>query len=87
MGRSIPYRILCLEQESSLDIGDKTLEEAFIGVKPEASHLRIFDCLVYTHVLKEKRTKLEPFGKKGTFVRYNKTLKAYMIYISEQRQG
>jgi hypothetical protein len=35
---------------------------------------------------KEKRTKLEPSGKKGTFVGYNETLKACMIYIPRQRQ-
>ena len=45
-----------------------TPEEAFIGVKPEVVHLRIFGCPVYMHVPKEKRTKLEPSGKKGTFV-------------------
>jgi hypothetical protein len=37
---------------------EKTPEEAFIGVKPKRSHLRIFGCPVYIHVLKEKRMKL-----------------------------
>jgi hypothetical protein len=37
-----------------------TPEEAFTGVKPEVVHLRIFGCLVYFHVPKEKRTKLYP---------------------------
>jgi hypothetical protein len=37
-------------------------------------------------VPKEKRTKLEPSGKKGTFVGYNETSKAYKIYIPGQRQ-
>jgi hypothetical protein len=43
--------------------------------------LRIFVRPVYIHVLKEKRTKLEPSGKKGTFVGYNETSKAYRIYV------
>ena len=55
---------------------DKTLEEAFIGVRPEIGHLRIFGCLVYIHVPKEKRTKLEPSGQKGIFVGYSETSKA-----------
>jgi hypothetical protein len=67
-------------------LGNKTPEEVFTGKKPEASHLRIFGCLVYIHVPKEKRTKLEPSGKKGTFVGYNETSKAYIIYILDQRQ-
>jgi hypothetical protein len=49
-------------------LGDKTPEEAFTSVKPEVSHLRIFGCPVYIHVPKEKRTKLEPSGKKGSFL-------------------
>jgi hypothetical protein len=40
-------------------LGGKTPEEAFIGVKPEVSHLRIFGCRIYIHVPKEKRMKLK----------------------------
>jgi hypothetical protein len=61
-------------------------EEAFIGVKPEVSHLCIFGCPVYIHVSVEKRTKLEPSSKKGLFVGYNETSKAYRVYIPEQRK-
>lgn len=61
-------------------------EEAFTGVKLEVSHLRIFGCLVYIHVPKNERSKLEPFGKKGTFVGYNESSKAYMIYFPGHKQ-
>ena len=47
---------------------NKTPEEVFSSKKPEVSHLRIFDCPVYIHIPKEKRTKLDPSGKKGIFV-------------------
>jgi transposase InsO family protein len=66
-----PHRIL----------GDKTLKQAFTGVKPEISHLRIFSCPFYIHVPMEKRTKLEASRQKGIFFGYNKTSKAYMIFI------
>lgn len=66
-------------------LGDKTLEEAFIGEKPEVGHWRIFGCPVYIHVSKEKRRKMEPSGKKGTFVGYSESEKAYIIYIRGQR--
>ena len=39
---------------------NKTPEEVFSGKKLEVSHLKIFGCPVYTHILKEKRTKLDP---------------------------
>ena len=42
-------------------------KEAFTGVKLEVGHFRIFGCLVNIHVPKEKRTKLDPSCKKGTF--------------------
>jgi hypothetical protein len=71
----IPHKIL----------GNKTPEEVFIGKKPEVNHLRIFGCPVYIHVSKEKRTKLEPSRKKGTFVGHSETSKAYRIYILGQR--
>jgi hypothetical protein len=63
-----------------------TSEEAFTGVKPEVGHLRIFGCPVYFHVPKEKRTKLDPSGRKGKFVGYSESSKAYWIYIPGQRQ-
>ena len=62
-------------------LGDKTLEEMFTGMKPAVGHLRIFGCPVYIHVPKEKRSKLEPSGKKGIFVGYSETSKAYHIYV------
>jgi hypothetical protein len=65
---------------------DKTLEEAFIGVKPDVSHFCIFGCLVYIHVPVEKRTKLEPSSRKGLFVVYSETSKAYRVIIPEQRK-
>jgi hypothetical protein len=47
--------------------------------------LRIFGSPVYIHIPKEKRTKLEPSGKKGTFVGYSETSKAFRIYIPGQK--
>jgi hypothetical protein len=55
-------------------------------VKPEVGHFRIFGCPIYIHVPKEKRTKLDPSGRKCTFVGYNESSKAYLIYIPGQRQ-
>ena len=47
--------------------------------------MRIFGTPVYIHVLKEKRAKLEPSGKKGIFVGYSDSSKAYCIYVLGQR--
>ena len=49
--------------------------------KPEVCDLKIFGHPVYIHILKEKRTKLDPSGKKGIFVGYSESSKAYRIYF------
>lgn len=67
----IPHRV----------IENRTLEEIFSGEIPKVSHLRIFGCSVYIHVSKDKRSKLDPSGKKGIFVGYNETSKGYKIYV------
>jgi hypothetical protein len=63
-----------------------TPEEAFTKVKPKIEHFRIFGCPMYLHVPKEKRSKLEPSGRKGTIVGYSESSKACRIYIPGHRQ-
>ena len=53
----------------------------FSGKKLEVSHLKIFGFLVFIHIAKKKRTKLDPLGKKGIFVVYCEVSKAFIIYI------
>lgn len=62
-------------------LGNKSPEELFIGKKPEVSHLRIFGCPVYVHIPKEKRSKLDPSGKKGIFVGYSDSSKGFRVHI------
>jgi hypothetical protein len=63
-----------------------TPEEAFSEKKPSVEHLRIFGCYVYIHVPKDKRKKLEPSGKRGVFVGYSESSKAYKIYVPGQQK-
>ena len=60
---------------------NRTPEEVLSGKKPEVGHLRIFGCLVYIHIPKRKRKKLDPSGKKRIFVGYSESSKAYRIYF------
>jgi hypothetical protein len=85
VGRSIHDSCVCLEYESSSDSEEHDSQRILHQVKPEIGHLRIFGFPLYIHVPKEKRTKLDPSGRKGTFVGYNESLKAYQIYIPSQR--
>ena len=67
-------------------LGNQTPLEAFSGQKPQLGHLRIFGCLTYSQVPKEKRTKLDPTAEKGIFVGYSDTSKAFRIYIPALRR-
>ena len=58
-------------------LDNKTPDEDLSREKPEFIHLRIFGWLVYMHIPKEKRTKLNPSGRKGIFIGYNDTSNAY----------
>ena len=58
----------------------------FTRENPEVSHINIFGCSVYIHIPKEKRSKLDPSGKKGLLVGYGEQSKDYQIYILGYRQ-
>jgi hypothetical protein len=49
--------------------------------KPDVIHLKIFGFPGFVHIPKERRTKLDPSGKKGIFVGYCEVSKAFRIYI------
>jgi hypothetical protein len=55
-------------------------------VKLEIGHFKIIGCPVYIHVPEEEDEVGSPSGKKGIFVGYNETSKAYMIFIPMQRK-
>ena len=49
-------------------LGNKTPKEVFTKENPKFSHLFSFFFPIYMHIPKEKRSKLDPSGKKGFFV-------------------
>lgn len=58
--------------------------EARYRVKSSLKHLRVFGCLAYTHIPKEKRNKLERQGRPGLFVGYFEEGEGYEFYDLEQ---
>jgi len=57
-----------------------TPKEKFIGKKPNVSHLRVFGCIRYVHVLDEKRSKLDPKAEKCIFIGYSLEQKGYRCF-------
>nr|KYP39141.1 Retrovirus-related Pol polyprotein from transposon TNT 1-94 [Cajanus cajan] len=61
-------------------VQDKTLIEAWSGIKPSAKHLRVFGSICYIHVPEEKRHKLEDKTVRGIFLGYSTQSKGYRVY-------
>ncbi|KAL3702030.1 hypothetical protein R1sor_020052 [Riccia sorocarpa] len=60
-------------------VDGKTSKEAFTGVKPDVSDLRVFGCKAYVLIPKELRTKLDDCSKVCTFMSYSTESKAYRL--------
>ena len=54
-------------------LGKMTLEEAFIGKKPNVGNFRIFESLAYCQIPRDTRTKLDQTAKRGYFFGCNET--------------
>jgi hypothetical protein len=50
--------------------------EAWTGMKLSVSHLKVFGCSVYAHILKDERKKLDPKAEKYIYLGYG--------YLSEK---
>ena len=58
----------------------KTPDEAWHGPKPSLKHLRVFGCLGFVHVPKEKWKKLDYRATPGIFVGYSISTTQYFVY-------
>lgn len=57
----------------------KTPYEEWYKKKPNYEHLRIFGCLAYSHIPKERRTKLEDKAERCMMIGYDSNAKAYRL--------
>jgi len=67
-------------------LDSKTPQEAWSGRKPDVSHLIVFGCKAFAHVLDEKRTKLESKSMPCVFLGYYKGTKAYRLMCVETKR-
>jgi hypothetical protein len=68
MGRSMHDTVYVQNKSLRQTLKKITPEEAFTRVKPEIEYFRIFGCSMYFHLPKEKKSKLDPSGRKDTFM-------------------
>ncbi|KAL6320112.1 hypothetical protein AAG906_004621 [Vitis piasezkii] len=59
---------------------NKTPIEAWSGRKPSVRHFKVFGCLCYSQVPKERRSKLDETSEKCIFMGYSSQSKGYRLY-------
>jgi len=58
----------------------ETPYKAWHGKRPSMEHLRVFGCLAFVHIPKEKRKKLDYRATLGIFVGYSISNQQYLVY-------
>ena len=59
---------------------NKVPEEAWSSIKQHVTHMRVFGCVAYAHILDQIRNKLDSKGEKCIFFGYSEESKAYRLY-------
>ena len=62
-----------------------TLKEMWSSSKLDISHLRIFGCAAYVHILKGKRRKLDLKSREMIFVGYKNLSKGWQFWDAKNR--
>jgi hypothetical protein len=86
MGRSILNRCICAEHKSSPCTWEQDTRRNVYRREARGQPPKDIWLPVYVYVPKDKRSKLDPSGKKGVFVVYSETSKPYRVYIPGYRQ-
>src|SRR5450755_1321855 len=84
-GEAIKTVCYLKNRSPSSALGGYTPYEKARNEKPDVSHFRVFGSLAYTHVPKEKRTKLMSHTNLGVFVGYTDTTRLVRIYNPASR--
>jgi hypothetical protein len=61
-------------------VKNKVPQEAWIGLKHNVAHLKVFGCVAYAHVPDELIRKMENKGQKCIFFGYSEETKGYKLY-------
>ncbi|GKD22590.1 retrovirus-related pol polyprotein from transposon TNT 1-94, partial [Tanacetum coccineum] len=77
---AVDCAVYLLNRCPSKNLDNQTPQEAWNGMKPTVSHLRIFGSIEYVHVPSQRRSKIDDRSKKHVFVGYDKQSKDYKLY-------
>jgi hypothetical protein len=78
--------IYIMNRTPTTTVHGMTPKEKFTGKKLDVSHLRMFGCIAYVHVLDEKRSELNPKAEKCIFIGYSLEQKGYRCFNLSTRK-
>ena len=78
--------VYLINRYSTKVVHDKIPLEAWTRHRWIVEHLRVFGCVAYAHVSKEKRKNLDEKGVNCIFTMYSLELKAYRLYNYSPRR-
>ena len=79
-GEAVACSVYILNRCPTKSVLNKVPEEDWSGKSCNVSHLRIFGCVIYSHVPEEIRRKLDDRSEKCIFIGYSEHSKPYKLY-------
>ena len=79
-GDAVTCAVYLLNGAATKSVQGMIPQEAWSGIKPCISHLRVFGSRAYSHVPDEKRGKMDDKSEKCILVGYSENSKAYSLY-------
>jgi hypothetical protein len=77
---AVAIAVYIMNRTPTAGVHGMTPEEKYSGGKPDLSHLKVFGCIAYVHVLDELQTKLDSKAEKCVFIGYSLEQKGYRCY-------
>jgi hypothetical protein len=84
--KAVIIAIYIMNQTPTKVVHGMTHEEKFIGKKLDVSNFKMFGCIAYVHVPKEKGSKLDPKADKCIFIGYSLKQKGYKCFNPSTRK-
>ena len=77
---AVNWTVHVLNRSPTVVVKNKTLEEAWSGVKPSVEHFRVFGCISHVLVLDSNITKLDDKSLSCVILGVSEESKAYRLY-------
>ena len=81
-GEALHTAVYCLNRTGTRTIPGMTPFQAWYGLKPVVSHMRVFGSDAYVLIPDAMRSKLQPKSTRGILMGYSTSSKAYRIWIN-----